>query len=90
MTGTSSSAVRAIRWDADDVSEMLLSLEPQDYRNSEWADTGKGMILECDVYLMKYDITMRIRSATGLPVYSKFGFTRTRPTIIIISCHVSY
>lgn len=79
------------KWFDDDlerVTGLLLSLKPQDYKNSEWCENGKGAIAACDAYTVN---AVETAPATGRSVrmayFLKFAVSKTGALVLIVSCH---
>ena len=87
ISQTCQSDVLALNWETADVDELLHTLQPHDYKDSEWCGTGVGIAVDCDAYSLNFDTRGMVRSATGLSLYVKFGFTASGQSILIVSCH---
>lgn len=74
--------------DLERVADLLLSLQPKDYIDSEWCENGKGAIAACDAYSLNVTETA---PATGQPVrmeyFVKFAVSKTGALVLIVSCH---
>lgn len=74
--------------DLERVAELILSLQPKDYIDSEWCENGKGAIAACDAYSLNVTETA---PATGKPVrmeyFVKFAVSKTGALVLIASCH---
>ena len=82
--------VAALRWTYPEVAELLNALTPDHYWGSEWCATGKGMVIDCDAYALKFDTHLLELSQNGIDLYVKFGFRFPAANyILIISCHPS-
>lgn len=79
------------KWFDDDlerVGELVLSLRPGDYIDSEWCENGKGAIAACDAYSVS---VVETAPATGHPMrmdyFLKFAVSKTGALVLIVSCH---
>jgi hypothetical protein len=79
-----------LRWTLVEVAEAVQSLAPKHYRDSEWCDTGVGLMIDCDSYALRFDTLKLEESAGGLPLYLKFGFRfPANNYLLMVSCHPS-
>ena len=79
------------KWFDDDlerVGELVLSLRPRDYIDSEWCENGRGAIAACDAYSVS---VVETAPATGCPMrmdyFLKFALSKTGALVLIVSCH---
>ena len=79
------------KWFDDDlerVANLILTLKPKDYIDSEWCENGKGAIAACDAYSLNMTETA---PATGKPVqmeyFVKFAVSKNGALVLIVSCH---
>lgn len=79
------------KWFDDDlerVGELILSLRPRDYIDSEWCENGKGAIAACDAYSVS---SVEMAPATGhlmrMDYFLKFAVSKTGALVLIVSCH---
>lgn len=86
-------AVEDLDWDSGDVARLIRALTQQDYRNSEWCESSRGVVTDADVYVLHYDPIDACRGdrARHQRYYLKFGFRPNDPrlTVMVFSCHVS-
>jgi hypothetical protein len=76
-------------FDEDDVAKLLLSLEAEDYKNSEWCDNGKGFWAACDAYTIKRK--ERVETAhkeLTVSYFLKFAIGKTGTLVLMLSCHL--
>lgn len=75
--------------DLDRVAELVLSLRPEGYIDSEWCENGQGGLAACDAYRTRRQETM---AATGQPVtveyFVKFAIGKTGQLLLLVSCHL--
>ena len=79
------------KWFDDDlerVGDLILSLKPGDYIDSEWCENGKGAWAACDAYSVN---VLETAPATGRTVrmeyFVKFAVSKTGALVLIVSCH---
>lgn len=79
------------KWFDDDlerVGDLILSLKPGDYIDSEWCENGKGAMAACDAYTVN---VLETAPATRRPVrmeyFLKFAVSKTGALVLIVSCH---
>lgn len=76
--------------DSDDLVELVSEcLSRGRFRNSEWCDTGlKGNRAACDAYeLKRREWIDRLSKEMEIEYFLKFGISRSKKTILLISCH---
>lgn len=82
-----------LEWDVDDVAKLIAALEPDDYSDvSEWCKGRKQIVIDADIYTIRYDHIDECRGTSRHPIYYiKFGFRNNDPRLIIFlfSCHLS-
>ncbi len=84
--------LEVLEWDVDDAALLLRALTNDDYRNSEWCRGRASVVIDCDIYSMRYDHVDHCRGGLEHPeYYVKFGFRNNDPRLLIwlISCHLS-
>ena len=74
-------------WDVSHVLSLLQCLTVTDYHESEWCKTGKGLSIDCDAYIVKFDGVNR--TPTAKEIYFKFGFRPNYLLLLAISCHTA-
>jgi len=91
-TRTCSQDLEKLEWDVDDVAKLIKSLLSSDYRHSEWCSGFGNIVLDADVYMVRYDHLECCRGNYQYAEYFvKFGFRNNDPklTVFLFSCHLS-
>ncbi|MDD2730079.1 MAG: hypothetical protein PHR85_13095 [Malikia sp.] len=75
--------------DLSRVAELIQSLKPTDYIDSEWCENGRGTLAACDAYSIR---RLEVMPTTGksMPVeyFLKFAVGKTGKLVLTVSCHV--
>ena len=80
--------VANLTWDADDVAELIQSLTPSDYKDSEWCDNGKGAWAACDAYTVRRrEWVEAAHKEMTMEYFLKFAIGKTGALVLMVSCH---
>lgn len=74
-------------WDEDDVAELIQSLKPGDYKDSEWCGNGKAWAA-CDAYtIRRREWVETARKEMTVEYFLKFAIGKTGALVLMVSCH---
>lgn len=71
----------------DELSDVILTLQPHHYDESEICRTTHGMEIHADSYLIRWRRFNRTESAGGEKTFVKFGFRENNLKTLVLSIH---
>jgi len=75
-------------WVEDDVADLIRSLNPSDYKDSEWCDNGRGAWAACDAYVIRRrEWIEAARKEMTVEYFLKFAIGKTGTLVLMVSCH---
>lgn len=75
-------------WSDEEFAAVVLALEHNGYRNSQWCKLSTGRYLDCDSYTIYYGRARRAKWDRGLKIYVKFGFVPNLATPQPVICRI--
>ncbi len=74
--------------DLAEVVDLMQRLNPSDYRDSEWCESGKGSIAACDAYTVRRteEVPATGKRAT-FEYFLKFAIGKSGVLVLVVSCH---
>lgn len=73
----------------EELTTFILNLVSEDRAESERCQTGIGLQIDCDAYVMKWNRNKRVRWEHGPKLYVKFGFSEkgNNSRCLVVSLH---
>ena len=74
----------------DDVASLICALRPNDYRDSEWCESGRASVAACDAYVVqRVEVAPGSGQSVAVMYYLKFAIGKTGQLVLMVSCHLS-
>lgn len=74
----------------DDVASLIRAIRPNDYRDSEWCESGRGSVAACDAYVVgRVEENPSSGQQMSVTYFLKFAIGKTGQLVLMVSCHLS-
>ncbi len=74
----------------DDVASLIRGIHPNDYRDSEWCESGRGSVAACDAYVVRrVEENPSSGQQMSVTYFLKFAIGKTGQLVLMVSCHLS-
>lgn len=76
--------------DLESVAELIEALGSDDYRDSEWCESGKASVIACDAYQVRRSEQLAGQAKrVTVEYFLKFAVGKTGQLVLLVSCHLS-